>query len=113
MTAETLSPTFSFISSALRLVITLSITFFPARTTTWAMTPPNWISTTLPSMRFLADRVMPQSIRRERLVSLRPIEGAVKLLSLSRRAFLRDGDRGGRENVELSGIVALVYGDCH
>jgi len=58
ITAETLSPTFSFISSALRLVITLSIKFFPTRITTWAMTPPNWISTTLPSRRFLADRVM-------------------------------------------------------
>jgi hypothetical protein len=34
ITAETLSPTFSFISSALRLVITLSIRFSPARMTT-------------------------------------------------------------------------------
>src|SRR6267143_1563639 len=63
ITAETLSPTFSFISSALRFVITLSIKFFPARMTTWAMTPPNWISTTSPSRRFRADRVMAQSIR--------------------------------------------------
>jgi hypothetical protein len=34
ITAETVSPTFSFISSRLRLVITLSIRFVPARTTT-------------------------------------------------------------------------------
>ena len=34
ITAETLSPTFNFISSALRLVITLSIKCLPTRITT-------------------------------------------------------------------------------
>ena len=58
-----LAPTFSFISSTLRFVITLSTRFFPTRTTTCAITPPNWISTTFPSNRFRAESVMPQSIR--------------------------------------------------
>jgi hypothetical protein len=63
ITAETLSPTFSFISSALRLVITLSITLLPTRMTTWAITPPSWSSVTSPSRRLRADRVMGQRIR--------------------------------------------------
>src|SRR4029077_153587 len=45
ITADTVSPTLSFISSALRFVITLSIKFLPTLTTTCAITPPNSIST--------------------------------------------------------------------
>src|SRR5215471_19994149 len=58
MIAETVSPTLSFISSALRLVMTLSIKFEPTLTTTWAITPPSWSSTIFPSRRLRAESVM-------------------------------------------------------
>ena len=58
ITAETRSPTLSFISSALRFVITLSIRFSPTRTTTCATTSPSSISVTVPARRFLAESVI-------------------------------------------------------
>src|ERR1700730_1663716 len=58
MIAFTASPTLSFISSALRFVITLSIRSLPTRTTTCAITPPNWISSILPTSLLRAESVM-------------------------------------------------------
>jgi len=60
--AETVSPTLRFISSALRLVITLSMRLSPTRTTTCAITPPSWSSVILPSSLLRADSVMRLSI---------------------------------------------------
>ena len=57
-TATTLSPFLSFNSSALRRVMALSIRFSPTRTTTWAMTVPNWTSSMVPRSLFLAEIVM-------------------------------------------------------
>src|SRR5215472_14505491 len=65
MMAETVSPTLSFISSALRLVMTLSIKLEPTLTTTWAMTPPSWSSTIFPSRRLRAESVMGERIRQK------------------------------------------------
>ena len=48
MTTSTASPALSFISSALRRVITLSISFSPTSTTTCAIIDPNCTSLTLP-----------------------------------------------------------------
>lgn len=62
MIAETVSPTFRLISSALRLVITLSMRLSPTRTTTCAITPPSWSSVILPSSLLRADSVMKRSI---------------------------------------------------
>src|SRR5215472_8002204 len=58
MIATTVSPTFNFISSALRLVITLSIRLLPTRTTTCAITPPNCNSSILPVSLLRADIVI-------------------------------------------------------
>lgn len=55
MTAVTVSPFFSPSSSALRRVMTLSMTFFPTRTVTWAMTSPSRTSVIFPVNWFLAD----------------------------------------------------------
>jgi cytochrome c peroxidase len=59
MTAVTVSPFFNPSSSALRRVITLSMTFFPTRTLTWAMTSPSCTSMIFPVNRFLADNGIP------------------------------------------------------
>ena len=58
MTALTVSPILSFISSALRLVMTLSIRASPTRMATWAMTPPSWISSIFPVSLLRADSAM-------------------------------------------------------
>ncbi len=55
MTAFTVSPFLSPSSSALRRVMTLSMTFLPTRTVTWAITSPSRISTTFPLNWFLAE----------------------------------------------------------
>ena len=54
-TAFTASPFLSPSSSALRRVMTLSITFLPTRTLTWTRTSPYWISMIFPLSWFLAD----------------------------------------------------------
>jgi hypothetical protein len=59
MTAVTVSPFFNPSSSALRRVMTLSMTFFPTRTVTWAMTSPRRTSVIFPVRRFLADNGIP------------------------------------------------------
>ena len=48
MTTSTVSPFSSFMLSALRRVITLSIVFLPILTTTWAMMSPSVIFVILP-----------------------------------------------------------------
>lgn len=59
MTAVTVSPFFNPSSSALRRVMTLSMTLFPTRTVTWAMTSPRRTSVIFPVRRFLADNGIP------------------------------------------------------
>lgn len=59
ITAVTVSPFFNPSSSALRRVITLSMTFFPTRTVTWAITSPSCTSMIFPVNRFLADNGIP------------------------------------------------------
>src|ERR1041385_3577723 len=54
ITATTVSPFFSFSSSALRRVMIASIMFCPTRTVTSAITSPILISLTLPLSLFLA-----------------------------------------------------------
>lgn len=58
MTAVTVSPFFNPRSSALCRVMTLSMTFFPTRTLTWAMTSPSRTSMILPVNWFLADNAI-------------------------------------------------------
>ena len=59
ITAVTVSPFLSPSSSALRRVMTLSMTFFPTRTLTWAITSPSRISMIFPVNWFLADKAIP------------------------------------------------------
>src|SRR6266849_1880810 len=60
MTTVTVSPTFNFISSALRRVMTDSISFSPTFTTTWAITEPRVTSLILPRSWLRAERIMPR-----------------------------------------------------
>lgn len=60
MTALTVSPFFNPSSSALRRVMTLSMTAFPTRTFTWAMMSPSWMSAIFPLSWFLAESGIPR-----------------------------------------------------
>jgi hypothetical protein len=58
MIAPTVSPTFNFISSALRRLMMLSTTWSPTWITTWAITSPRVISVILPIKRLRAESLM-------------------------------------------------------
>jgi hypothetical protein len=76
MTAVTVSPFFNPSSSALRRVMTLSITFFPTRTLMCAMTSPSRTSMIFPVNWFLADNGIPGLYHSSTPRGMKPRAGA-------------------------------------
>ena len=113
-TAFTTSPFLSPSSSALRRVMTLSITFLPTRTLTWTRTSPYWISMIFPLSWFLADSGICRHYTRSDSFQVRKSRYRPKFCDvlpgwLLHHEDLRGSHRACRSEIaRLSGATALA-----